>query len=201
MKQTKYVILAALLVLSLVLAGCSAQTASTPQTQSIAPAAQSAVPAATPAQGGDIGLEAAKEAALQHAGLGTQEVTFVKEELDYDDGVAEYDIEFVTPTTKYEYEVRASDGNILQSSQEPINQAPAGSEQAPEGMISVEDAKSAALQHAGVAAGEAVFSKAELDYDDGIAVYEIEFYVGQTEYDYKINATTGAVIEADVDYH
>ena len=41
-------------------------------------------------------------------------------------------------------------------------------------------AKSIALGHAGVSVS---FSKAKLDDDDGRGVYEIEFYVGNTEYE------------------
>lgn len=58
--------------------------------------------------------------------------------------------------------------------------------------ISVERAKQIAVSHAGVSG--ASFTKVELDTDDGIAVYEIEFKVGNTEYDYEINAASGAII-------
>lgn len=70
---------------------------------------------------------------------------------------------------------------------------------AAEAEITLEDAKKAALSDAGVAAADAVFTKAYADYDDGIAVYEIEFYVGSKEYDYEINAVTGAVYSKDFD--
>ena len=43
------------------------------------------------------------------------------------------------------------------------------------------------------------YSKAKLDDDDGRGVYEIEFYVGNTEYDYKIDAYSGGMIEYDID--
>ena len=42
--------------------------------------------AVTQADSGDIGLESAKLAALQNAGLEANDVTFVKEKMDYDDG-------------------------------------------------------------------------------------------------------------------
>ena len=58
--------------------------------------------------------------------------------------------------------------------------------------ISMERAKQIAVSHAGVS--DASFTKVELDTDDGIAVYEIEFKVGNTEYDYEINAASGAII-------
>ena len=46
--------------------------------------------------------------------------------------------------------------------------------------ITVEKAKSAALNHAGVKASDAIFVKAGLDWDDGRVYYEVEFYAGNT---------------------
>ena len=60
-------------------------------------------------------------------------------------------------------------------------------------------AKEIALTHAGLTEREVTFIKAKLDRDDGVAVYDIEFYSGSTEYDYEINATTGAIREYDRD--
>lgn len=69
----------------------------------------------------------------------------------------------------------------------PPAQAPASGE---------EDAKAAAFAHAGVTAAGASSVRCKLDRDDGRQVYEVEFWVGDTEYDYKIDAATGAVLEA-----
>lgn len=63
--------------------------------------------------------------------------------------------------------------------------------------IGVDKAKSIALKDAGVSASSVTFTKAKLDKDDGVAVYEIEFYSGDTEYEYEINATSGAIRERD----
>ena len=41
-----------------------------------------------------IGLEAAKEAALKHAGVSASDATFVEAEYDYDDGRMVYEVEF-----------------------------------------------------------------------------------------------------------
>ena len=54
--------------------------------------------------------------------------------------------------------------------------------------------KQIALSHAGV--GAATFTKVELDTEDGIKVYEIEFKVGNVEYEYDINASNGAIIKS-----
>ena len=39
-----------------------------------------------------------------------------------------------------------------------------------------------------------------LDWDDGRTEYEVEFYAGNTEYDYSIDATTGAIRSYDHDW-
>jgi len=56
-----------------------------------------------------------------------------------------------------------------------------------------------AMSPAVVSASSVAFSKAKLDDDDGRGVYEIEFYVGNTEYDYEIDAHSGGIIEYDKD--
>ena len=55
--------------------------------------------------------------------------------------------------------------------------------------VSLDDAKQIALERAGVTAENAVFTRAYLDDDDGRKEYEIEFYVGQTEYEMDVDAT------------
>ena len=62
--------------------------------------------------------------------------------------------------------------------------------------ITVERAKQIALNDAGVKESSAVFLRANLDWDDGRMQYEVEFYSGNTEYDYDIDALTGAVWSA-----
>ena len=63
--------------------------------------------------------------------------------------------------------------------------------------ISVERAKQIALSHAGV--GSARFKKAKLDYENGVKVYEIEFNVGNLEYEYDINVSNGAIVSSSVE--
>ena len=46
----------------------------------------------TPSSNGQISVDAAKNAALTDAGLSSSEVVFTKENLDYEDGIAVYDI-------------------------------------------------------------------------------------------------------------
>lgn len=67
--------------------------------------------------------------------------------------------------------------------------------QAPQ-RISSDKAKAIAFGHAGVSAGQVRELSVEYD-DDG--VYEIDFNVGNTEYDYEIGATDGSIRKADVE--
>lgn len=59
-------------------------------------------------------LEQAREAAAGHAGVKTDEVTFIKEKTERDDGRTVHEIEFYTEDQKeYEYEIDADTGVIL----------------------------------------------------------------------------------------
>ena len=69
------------------------------------------------------------------------------------------------------------------------------------GSVSLEQAKQIALEHAGVKASEASFTKAYQSWDDGRAVYEIEFYVGNTEYDMDVDVNTGRVTDFSTEIH
>jgi beta-lactamase regulating signal transducer with metallopeptidase domain/uncharacterized membrane protein YkoI len=56
-------------------------------------------------------------------------------------------------------------------------------------------AKTVALEHAGITESQATFLNAHLDKDDRIVVYDVEFYSGNTEYEYEIDAVSGEIIE------
>ena len=61
--------------------------------------------------------------------------------------------------------------------------------------IGVEAAKSAAFAHAGLDASQVTMGEVDFDYEDGRMVYELEFYANGTEYEYDIDASTGAVVK------
>ena len=147
---------------------------------------------------GDIGIEKAKEIAMSHAGVSPGSVSFVKAKLDTEDGVKVYDIEFHSSNVEYDYEINSATGAIVSFDQDIENYAiptqPAAPTQAASSGISVDKAKQIALSHAGVSG--ASFTKVKLDTDDGVRVYEIEFKVGNVEYEYEINASSGAIISS-----
>ena len=68
------------------------------------------------------------------------------------------------------------------------------------GSITADRAKEIALSHAGLTAGQVTFARANLDWENGRQVYEVEFYTSDyKEYDYEIDASTGAVLSYDYD--
>ncbi len=149
-------------------------------------------------------LDIAKAAALKDAGLSESDVTFKKTELDHSHGTQVYDIEFYTSDTKYDYEIDASNGTVLEKSIEQfqIQTPPTDSAINSSGndYIGVDRAKEIALNHAQLNESDVQFAKAKLENDDGVVEYEIEFYFGRTEYDYTIDAVSGNIIEYDVEY-
>ncbi|HJB67320.1 MAG TPA: PepSY domain-containing protein [Candidatus Fournierella excrementigallinarum] len=172
------------------------------QTES-APLAQSA---SSPAEG-SITAGDAKAKALAHAGLAETDVTFIKAELDRDDGRLVYDVEFYTADYKeYDYEIDAATGEVVSFDYDVEHYAPPTAAQSPAAIVndgstlSAEDAKAKALAHAGLSSDSVTFIKAELDRDDGRLVYDVEFYTADyKEYDYEIDAATGEVVSYDYD--
>ena len=65
--------------------------------------------------------------------------------------------------------------------------------------ISVDKAKTVALKQAGLTPAMVTFGKAVLKKDDGRVIYEIEFFTSSNEYEYEIDAYSGAILSQDVD--
>ena len=147
-----------------------------------------------------ITAETAKTKALAHAGLSASQVTFVRAYPDWDDGRYVYDVEFYTADYKeYDYEIDAKTGAVL-SFDYDADHYTRPSQPSTGTTISAETAKSKALAHAGLSASQVTFVRATLDWDDGRSVYDVEFYTADyKEYDYEIDASTGAVLSFDYD--
>lgn len=142
----------------------------------------------------------AKSIALKHAGVSASKATFVKAKLDYEDGRRVYEIEFYSGNTEYDYEILASNGKIISYDKDIENYKIPRKNTSSSTYIGKAKAKSIALKDAGVSTSSATFTKTKLDYEDGIRVYEIEFYTNSAEYEYEINAKTGKIRDMDVEH-
>lgn len=169
-----------------------------------------------------IGEAAAKAAVLAYAGVNEKDITDYEADMDYERGVMVYEIEFNHGGREYEYDVDAVTGEVIRSDSDrdddvyddmdddrddnhssPLKEqntsdtAQGAQQNDSDGYIGKDAAKSAALAHAGLSVEQVKFVKCERDREDGRVVYEIEFKMGGMEYEYEIDASTGAVLKYD----
>lgn len=145
-----------------------------------------------------IGPEAAKEAALKHAGVSASDATFVEAEYDYDDGRMVYEVEFHVKGTEYDCEIDAQTGEVVKYKTEQNGTNTGSSSANTSSFIGESAAKAAALSHAGVSESSTKYCNAWLEYDDGRPeCYEVEFMAGNTRYEYKIALTSATVLESE----
>ena len=175
----------------------------------------------------------AKTVALRDAGLSEAEASALRTRLEFDDGRFQYEVDFYSDGTEYEYFIQAKDGDIIardidseRNSNNDIRDLPqdtgnqfasdgnspmkpqgsAGNQPDKEGdstvqpqEVSLDGAKAAALKDAGLSESDVVFKKVELDHDHGTQVYDIEFYTSDIEYEYEIDASSGTVLEKNIE--
>lgn len=164
----------------------------------------------TPSDGNSTTLteSEATAIALKHAGVAEADVTYMRAKLDRDDGQLAYDVEFYAGNAEYDYEIHAETGAILSHDYDIEDFVPTtggatsgGNSSAGNSTTLTEsEATAVALEHAGVSEADVTYMQVKLDRDDGQLVYDVEFYAGNTEYDYEINATTGKIISYDHDF-
>ena len=166
--------------------------------------AQTANQGSTAQQNNYIGEQAAQDAALAHAGVSAQNVSFVRTKLDWDNGRWQYEVEFYDQGTEYDYSIDAVTGEVLgydyDAEYYTANNNTAATQTAPGAQIIAEDAKAIALAHAGVSAQDAQRMEMGFDNEHGRAVYEFEWRVGWTEYSCDVDANTGEVVGYSSEY-
>lgn len=235
MKQRTLTLIAAAALTALALTGCAnaasyeGARAVAPQTGESTAADPAASPTPTPVApvaapasdttagvagsadpgSGYISEDAAKDAALTHAGLTEDQLSGIRVRLDYDDGRAVYDVEFLRRTDtgceEYDYEIAAADGAILSYDYDAeglhngqwTGNGNGNGSAAP--AITADQAKQIALDHAGVAEADVYGLEMELDRDHGRTIYEFSWEANFVEYDYEIDADTGEILRFEQD--
>lgn len=154
----------------------------------------------TPAANEQITLEQAKETALKHAGLKADAVTFVKAEQDYENGKLVYEVEFVTndggKVVEYDYEIDAATGSVVSYDYDAENYVSAKGATT----VSVDEvtAKQTVLNKVPGATAANIYEW-KLDFDDGRWEYDGKIVYNLMEYDFTVDASSGAVTEWDVE--
>lgn len=132
----------------------------------------------------------AQEIALAHAGVNAADATITKSKLDYDDGRQVYELEWYANGAKYDYEIDAATGEIVNSGYEAKTVVGTGNS----ATVSEATAKQTALARVSGAAEKDIYEW-KLDYDDGRPEYEGKIIYGGTEYEFTIDAASGNVTE------
>lgn len=112
--------------------------------------------------------------------------------LKIDDGITVYKVKMKKGSKKYTLEYHAGTGKLLEYEWDIVKTSSKSSSK----YIGTSKAKQIAKKRV----PGARIIKVELDRDDGVTVYEVEMVKGAFEYDLKIHAKTGKIIEYDKDY-
>lgn len=142
------------------------------------------------ANNGQINVEQAKAIAVEKVGGGE----VVKIELDYEKHGAEYEMTVIEGEWRYEVDVNANNGALIKMKRKPIDniKIPISSD-----MISAAKAKEIAIAQL----GSGVVVDCELEYEHGIAVYDVEVMKDNVKYEYEINAVTGVILRSEVKHY
>ena len=133
----------------------------------------------------------AKQIALEHAKVNESDAVFTEVKLSKGFGSAQYELEFRSGASEYDYKIDAVSGNILKFDQEYHDDYK--TQTTTSGTITAERAKEIALERA---PGASV-TKCKLDSDDG--VYEIDLRSGFTKYECEIDISTGKIVKWETD--
>ena len=126
---------------------------------------------------------------------------------ELDESPAHYEVEITNQSgEEITYKIDAYSGAVIAVEREAADDDNASEEQLskpaqPETVQDIGHAKatSIALNHAGVDANTVYDINTELDVENGIIVYEVEFKSGNIEYDYEIDAATGAILRHETE--
>jgi uncharacterized membrane protein YkoI len=170
----------------------------------------------------DIGVEKAKEIALQDAGVNEADTTRLKTSKDNENNTLVYDIDFDVNEKEYSYEIDGTNGEIISyeidtntANSSQANAVPDSTAQSSSADSTTQSSSSQSGQTANNSTAQTSITreqaialalekvpgateadiKIELDFDDGRYVYEGDIIYQQVEYDFEINADTGEFIK------
>ncbi len=150
-------------------------------------------------------VDEVKDIALKDANV--TDATMEDVQLDYEDGVQVYDVDFTSDGIEYDYEINAQTGEIIKretkvvattattTTTDTTTNNTTSSTTTTTTSITKDKAKTIAMNHAGVTSVSNYTIKE--DNEDGVKVYEIEFTSGNYEYDYTIRMSDGKILDVD----
>lgn len=125
----------------------------------------------------------AENIAIKDSGIASSDIEYMRTRLDWENGERVYDVEFYAAGVEYDYEIALSDGKILSYDRE----AERIWNRSLQDGISRDEALLIAFENAGISEKDASRVKVEMDRDDGVMLYEIEFRSADYKYEYEIS--------------
>jgi len=153
----------------------------------------------------ELTLEEAKTVALENAQKDFKKDavldTEVMSKADYEDNIKVYEIDFIMEGVEYHYEIKASDGFIIDKDRDIItnNNPSNNSSNSTQAQISLDEAKKIVLKDTNKEEKEVTFIKQKEDRDNGIFVYKIEFYTNEKKYEFEVKKENGEIIEKEME--
>ena len=160
---------------------------------------------------GSISMETAKNIAVKDAGISAEECSYSYAKLDWDDGKQVYEVDFFVNGIEYEYEILASNGDILKKKQDTeweknpstsvestmgqpnVMAGQATVNQENKGPMTMEQAKQKVVERIPGVDANSIYMKD--DYDHGHLKYEGEVYYNQTKYEFELDAENGKFLD------
>ena len=158
-----------------------------------------------------------KDIVADNMSVNSGDLYFESIDLEMDKNV--YEVEVSYQNREYEYRIDAKSGKIISTdfnttdsitndnssnnnnnrNNSNTNGSNNNGNNATTASIPLDEAKNIALTNANLTEDAVKFLKTELDHENGVLVYEIDFTYDTYEYDYKIDANTGEIVSYDRD--
>ncbi len=149
-----------------------------------------------------IGEEEAKSIAFENAGINPSDAQHLSVRIDKERTGDVYDIEFYANGTEFDYEISVATGEIVSMDKDAEGiDFNSGAQPQPTagGKITSDKAIEIVLADVGLGQDQVSRLRANLDHDDGMEIYEVEFYKDGAEYSYEINAADGKILGKEID--
>lgn len=152
-----------------------------------------------------IVMEDAVKISLEDAKVAETEAAVYKQIWEFSDNEEIFEVDFLIPgQMKYEYEIAAGTGEILENDKEAWD---ANDDREYEGLTAgsttdyekaaeaLEEAADTAFKDAGVNKDDVIICKQGIDFENGREVYVVEFLEeGKAKYEYEIAAADGTIV-------
>lgn len=177
-------------------AAASGTAAPAEETAAQVPASTSPAGSQETGSGGPVTEAEARAIALSQAGLTEADVRFIESKKDRHDGQSVFEVEFDALTgEEYSYDIREADGAIVSYDYDSDRKPSANSSGS--GMLSEDQIRETVLSR--VPGASAADVRLWLDEDDDRYQYEGQLIWDGMEYEFKIDAYSGSVLEWEAD--